>query len=344
MTRVTLVLATSTLGLALTSGYLWKQLDAERHREQSERQQRTALQVRLAKLQQELRVAANTDTAPQPATHSVPVAQPASLATRAGGPADNTVSAQDLQELQRLQQQKRWQDARRKILDDPAGRELFLAQARSDARGANRDLARELQLTREEYDGLIELLARHELQQRELFDRSERRDTPFGLSDEIRAQNARLAQDISDLLGYDKAQQYAAFQDSGPERTQLQRLRGMLGERETLSDEQSAKLIAALQKERHAFNKEIEQRIPAERVNSSMGTWYGGQFRADRTSSIPAQEQFLKQIEEFSQRMRRSAADVLSAAQLRAFAQMQEQRLAYHRLETRTEVVAGQDD
>ena len=338
MKRVTLLLIASTLGLALMSGYLWKQLDVERQHARSEAQQRTELQTRLAKLEQELRAPATRE---QPPTKPVTVAQQVSLPTRTSGTAANAVDQRDLEELR---QQKRWQDARRKILDDPAGRELFLAQARSEARGANRDLARELQLTGEEYAGLVELLARHELQQREMFDRADRSDTTVDVSAEMRTLREQLTQDIGDLLGYDKAQQYAAFQDSGPERTQLQRLRGVLGERETLSDEQSAKLIAALQKERHAFNKDIERRIPAERVSGSMGTWYGGQFRADRASSVPAQEQFLKQIEEFSQRMRRSAADVLSTAQLRAFVQMQDQRLAYHRLETRTQAVAEDND
>jgi hypothetical protein len=228
------------------------------------------------------------------------------------------------------------------MLDDPAGRKLFLAQARAEARAENRDLGRELQLTSEEYDRLIDLLAEHTMQQRDLFSRAD--DITADTSNELHALRDRLAQDIGDLLGQDKAQQYAAYEDSRAVRTQVRRLRGALTEGDALTDEQSSRLIAALQKERQAFNKEMQRRIPNERVSASMGTWYGGEFRSDRTSSAAAHEHFLQQTEEFSQRLRRSAAEILSAPQLRAFAQMQDEWLTEQRLEARTMVVAGEDN
>jgi hypothetical protein len=338
MNKLVLALATSTVGLAVASAYLWKQLDAERDRAEIAATRGAELQTQLAKLEERQRnvVAHDIATAPTPERSARQAVAAAQQPATVRGDVDAIA-------LYNIQQQKRRQDALKKLLDDPAGRELFLAQARTEARAENRDLARELQLTGEEYDRLIDLLAEHKMQQRDLFSRADDTITA-DISNELNALRDRLAQNIGDLLGQEKAEQYAAYDDSRAVRTQVRRLRGVLTEGDALTDEQTSRLVAALQKERKAFNKEMQRRIPNERVSSSMGTWYGGEFRSDRTSRAAAQEHFLQQTEEFAQRLRRSAAEILSAPQLRAFAQMQDEWLTEQRLETRTTVVAGQDD
>lgn len=330
MNKVTLAFATSTVGLAVAAGSLWKQLDAERDRAQVEAQQRGQLQARLAKLEHER----HPTPAPNTATTAAPpprIVHAASATTRPDAAGNGDIDPID---LYNIQQQKRRQEARRRMLEDPRERELLKAQARSEARAANADLARELQLTDGEYDRLIERLAEYDLQLSELFSREER--APTGAQNDYQTLRDQLAQDIADLLGYEKAQQYAAFEDSRQVRTQVRRLRGRLSEGEALTDEQNQRLIAALQKERLSFNREIERRIPNERVSATRGTWDGGTFRADRASNVAMQEQFTKQMEEFAKRMRQSAAEVLTAHQLRAFAQMQDEMLTEQRLEART--------
>lgn len=339
MSKATLALGVSTVGLALATGYLWTQFAAERDRSLIQAKQNAELQARLATLESER----SSTATPVEAEHSSPpppaAAQTIATATQSDATTADRVDPADLHDIQ---QQKRRQEARKRLLEDPRGRELFKAQARNEARAANRELARELRLTDEEYDGLVELLAEYNVQATEVFSRREGRHIPEAIMNEDRALRDRLAQDIADLLGYEKAQQYAAFDDSRPVRAQVRRLRGLLSEGDALTDDQSARLIVALQKERERFNEDLGRRIPAARLNGSMGTWYGGEFRADSASNTPVREQFLRQMEEFMKRQRQGAAEVLSARQLRAFAQMQDETLTNQRLEVQTMAIAEQ--
>jgi hypothetical protein len=338
MNKVTLALATSTAGLAFLCGYLWQQLDVERQRSQFAARQQTELQARLTQLERDQRPALARDTTktvvPAPGAAQVPVVS----AARPVVPDDSDV---DQMALHNARQQKRWQDARRRMLQDPRERELLRAQARSEARAANMDLAHELQLTDKEYDRLIELLAEHQLQMADAFNRGDG-NISSDVSYDFNALRERLAQEVEALLGYERAQQYATFEDSRQVRTQVRRLRGRLSEGDALTDEQNQRLVAALQKQRLSFNEAMQRRVPKERVSASRSTWDGGNFVADRTSTLPVQEQFMKQIEEFRKLQRQSAAEVLTARQLRAFVQMQEQMLADERLDARMMTIAGE--
>jgi hypothetical protein len=337
MNKVTLALTLSTFSLALTSIYLWKQLDAERDRAQTAATQHKDAEARLAKLDHEQHPAAaarNATTASSPPS----VAQAAPVAAQSSS-ANSDIDEMD---LHNVRYQKRWQEARRRMLADPGERELLKAQARSEARGANSDLARELQLSGVEFDRLIELLAELDLKLADLYNRSD--DVRADIASESQALRDQLTQDIASLLGYEKAQQYAAFQDSRAVRTQVRRLRGRLGEGDGLTDEQDQRLIATLQKDRLTFNEEMQRRVPKERVSGSRTTWDGGIFMADSASAVPAQEQFIKQIEEFRKRQRQAAAEILTARQLNVFAQMQEEMLSEDRLDARIMTLVDQSD
>lgn len=226
------------------------------------------------------------------------------------------------------------------MLEDPRERELLKAQARSEARDANSDLARELELTDAEFERLIELLAEHELQVATAFSRPDTMGNDT--INEAQALRAQLAQDIATLLGYEKAQQYAAFEDTRQVRTQVRRLRGRLSEGDALTDGQNQRLIAALQEHRVRSNEEIKRRVPSERVSGSMGTWDGAAAYADKTSKLPVHEQFMRQIEEYRKRQRQGAAAVLNARQLRVFEQMQDEMLAGERVDARTRTLADE--
>lgn len=338
MRKVTLALAMSTVGLALLSGYLWRQLEAERERAQFSASQLTDLQTRLAKRQHEQHAA----PAPVAATQATP--KPA-LARAEPVTARPAVATSDIEQMAHFeaQRQKRWQEARKQMLEDPHERELMQAQARSEARAANIDLARELQLTDSEYDRLIELLAEHSLQLSALFMQQDGNISDKSM-DGMQALRDRLAEDIATLVGYEKAQQYAAYDDSRQVRTQLRRLRGRLGEGDALTDEQNQRLIAALQKQRTTFNAEAQRRVPQERVIASSATQDGGNYYADKASTLPVQEQLMKQAEEYRKQQRQTAAQVLTARQLRVFAQMQEEMLDNERLNARMTTIVNQSN
>ena len=65
----------------------------------------------------------------------------------------------------------------------------------------------------------------------------------------------RLERDIADLLGPEKAQQYAAYEDAWQVRNQVQQLRGELSPGDALTEQQNRQLLAALQKERFDLNE-----------------------------------------------------------------------------------------
>ena len=204
---------------------------------------------------------------------------------------------------------------------------------------ANGDLARELELTEAEYAALIELLAENDLQVTAMTERDPSSGYP---TNDFLALRDRLEQDIADLLGAEKAQQYSAYEDSWQVRNQVQQLRGRLSPGDALTEEQNRQLIAALKEERLSFNEDMQRRVPRERVVGHAGAWEGAHFVADSASTLPVQEQYLRQREEFSKRQRQRAAEVLSARQLRVFAQMQDEVLTRERLETRTTTLVEQ--
>lgn len=316
MNKVTLALAAATAGLMLLSVHLWRQLDTERNRTQ----QNTQLQTSAANAKHDQPVPARNAAAPTRQT-------PPQVA--------RTVSPPD----QYREQQRRRQEARKRILDDPRERERLKELSRQSIRAANSDLAQELQLTDAEHDALIELLAEHDMQTTAMTDRDPSLGYP---TNDYLAFRERLERDIADLLGREKAQQYAAYEDAWQVRNQVQQLRGELSPGDALTEQQNRQLLAALQKERASFNEDMQQRVPSERRIGGRSLWNGAKLILDSASTLPAQEQFLRQAEEFVRRQRQHAAEILNERQLRVFVRMQDQLLARERLETRTTTLVEQ--
>lgn len=310
MNKVTLALAAATAGLALLSIHLWRQLEAVQHKE---------LQTPLANTEHDR---------PAPAQNAAPTTpQAPSRVARSVGPPDLN------------SEQRRRQEARKRILDDPRERERLKEVTRLGIRAANSDLAQELQLTDAEHDALIELLAEHDMQTTAMTDRDPSLGYP---TNDYLAFRDRLERDIADLLGPEKARQYAVYEDAWQVRNQVQELRGHLSPGDALTEQQNRLLLAALQKERASFNEDMERRVPGERRIGGRGLWDGAKLIVDSASTLPAQEQFLKQAEEFTRRQRLRASEILTERQLRVFVRMQDQLLARERLEARTTTLVEQ--
>ena len=312
MNKMTLAFAATTAGLTLLSIHLWRQLDAEQHRE---------LQAPLAKSEHDRPV-----PAPNVATTTPQAQAPASVARTFGPPHLNN-------------EQRRRQEARKRVLDDPREHERLKALTRQSLRAANSDLAEELQLTDAEHDALIELLAENSMQTTAMTERDPSLGYP---TNDYLALRDRLMSDIADLLGPEKAQQYAAYEDAWQVRNQVQQLRGELSPADGLTEQQNRQLLAALQKERASFNEDMQRRVPGERRIGGKGLWDGAKLVADGASTLSVQEQYVRQAEEFVRRQRQRAAEVLNERQLRVFVRMQDELLARERLEARTTTLVEQ--
>jgi hypothetical protein len=312
MNKVTLAFAAATAGLTLLSIHLWRQLDTEQHRE---------LQTPLAKAEHDRPAPPPnvTTTTPQPEA-------PASV-TRTFGPPDLN------------NEQRRRQEARKRVLDDPREHDRLKALTRQSLRAANSDLAEALQLTDAEHDALIELLAENSMQTTAMTERDPSLGYP---TNDYLALRDRLMSDIADLLGPEKAQQYAAYEDAWQVRNQVQQLRGELSPADGLTEQQNRQLLTALQKERASFNEDMQRRIPSERRIGGRGLWDGAKLIADGASTLSVQEQYVRQAEEFVRRQRQRAAEVLNERQLRVFVRMQDELLARERLEARTTTLVEQ--
>ncbi len=264
--------------------------------------------------------------APNAATTTPQAQAPASVPRTFGPPDPNN-------------EQRRRQEARKRLLDDPREHERLKALTRQSLRAANSDLAQELQLTDAEHDALIELLAENHMQTTAMTERDPSLGYP---TNDYLALRDRLMSDIADLLGPEKAQQYAAYEDAWQVRNQVQQLRGELSPADGLTEQQNRQLLAALQKERASFNEDMQRRVPSERRIGGRGLWDGAKLIADGASTLPMQEQYVRQAEEFVRRQRQRAAEVLNERQLRVFVRMQEELLARERLEARTTTLVEQ--
>lgn len=319
MSNLKLVPIAAAAALALVCVYLARQLELERARADAETERRLDLQARVDQLERERQRLVREHTG----------ADSSGVASRRGPP--NTVDvavpvAKATPEVKRVDPQRHW---RSRMLRDPVGRDLLRAQERAEIKATNPHLARNLQLTKEEYDKLLDLLVEQAMERTELFARMR-----GGLDmEEFRQLRANHYHEIAALLGYDKAQRYREYEESEPVRLQVRQFRGRLAEANALSDDQAARLVVSLQDAQERFRKELEQRYTGYDVNETITTWYGGAFMASESLGTPAQKQFLDQMEAYNRRMIHAARNVVTPQQLETFSQIQEQRLAEQRTE-----------
>jgi hypothetical protein len=123
------------------------------------------------------------------------------------------------------------------------------------------------------------------------------------------------------LLGSDGYAQYTAYRDALPEWQSVVQLRGRLSEANYLKDGDAERLMSALSAERSRFSVESNQ------AGAQLRGWGNGAGMVWYSSDGGAEEQ-LASATQYSERMRQSAASILTAEQLRAFVQLQEEMLA----------------
>jgi hypothetical protein len=205
-----------------------------------------------------------------------------------------------------------------KMLTDPTQREGMLLEQKMMMRNMYPRLAHSIGMANEEAERLFTLLAQQQIDFQEKYARCavdpdcNARD--FGLN-----QTDPVAQEIADLLGADRQQQFEAYKNTLMERESVVQLRTRLPDASRLPDERAEALIAALADERQKIHLEAAQRGAG---MNGFGTGVGMIFSASDAATLEAQ---LESAQANSRRMRGRAAEVLDAEQLRVFDGMQDE-------------------
>jgi hypothetical protein len=323
MRKPAVLLALVALGLAASSVYLMRELRSERAAGQSLRAKLHSLQQVNAKLElkQSERQATLAITAPvaAPSTAVTPAASsagPSAVITR--DPAAMRARFEAVRERQR------------KMLQDPAYRDAMLASVRLSLSSAYADLATALKLDAQQSDQLLDLLARQQMNsmtERNPFDASA--GQPAADREQMRRAAAehqqRLEDEVSALLGHDKALALRTYQRSLGARMQVRQFAAQLaGTSNALRPEQIEPLIAAVAAEQRntvmpAQTPQLTTATPARNSN-------------DRLALLERQIEISSQR---NQRLRDAAATVLSPQQAEQLSRMLEQQLAMTRARLR---------
>jgi hypothetical protein len=205
-----------------------------------------------------------------------------------------------------------------KMLSDPTRREGMLLEQKMMMRNMYPRLAQTIGMTNEEAERLFTLLAQQQIDFQEKFARCAV-DPNCDVQDGGLNQTDPSAQEIAELLGAGRQQQFEAYKNTLMERESVVQLRTRLPDSSRLPDERAEALIAALADERQKIHMEAAQRGAG---MNGYGTGVGVIFSASDAATPEAQ---LESAQANSRRMRERAAEVLDSEQLRVFDEMQEE-------------------
>ena len=302
MRKALVALLLTNVAFAASTVYLAYELHAERTR--------PAPEARVAQV-------ASAPPTPvfEPNPAPAPAAAPATSNAAAVPQMTATVTALPITDAQVQAQQRQYMEELLARLEDPEQREEMLAEYKMVSRNSNPRLAQALQLTSEEYERLIDLLAMGQINSMES-------SAHCSLDPQCMTQGVGRrepdwkAQEIADLLGPGRQQKYDQYRNSIQERESVTQLRERLDDAAYLADGQAEALIGALADER--------QRITADAGGGFMG-FGNGSGMAYVTGNGTTPEERFKSAQANSQRLRARAAEVLTPEQLRIFNEMQDE-------------------
>ena len=289
------------------------------------------LAVKLHAAREELSVLrAESKVAPEPSGSALPAVTLEAAAT-AGTPVPKSLEinqpppsagekTEDMRKLVRASLEAQFPRLQ-ETLEDPAKRAQYLRDSRASL---HRDMPRldaYLKLSRDEYEQLLDLLARQDLRyQQSLYDCAlDPACDPLPASGYRHEQENK--RELDGLLGSDKAQSFANYRDNWLERRAVTQMRGELPDSLRLTDTQADKLIDMLGEERRRIFREWQQ-------EGGGGTGMSNQYGfVSYSASVQSVEEFSAQAGELQRRQRERAAQFLSVGQLEAFTQQQKYAL-----------------
>lgn len=204
--------------------------------------------------------------------------------------------------------------------DDPERRAEMIAEFKGMVRNGNPGLATALNLTREDANRLIDLLALQQAENQARYARCEL-DGPCDVQKIGQYGADTTTQEIANLLGPEGQQKYSQYRMSVSEREGVTQFRSRLADPTHLPDDTAEALITALADERTRISTEASQRgVSLDGIGNGNGmVWIS-------TASDSPEARF-ESAKENSRRFRARAADVLTPAQMRTFEEMQDELL-----------------
>jgi hypothetical protein len=326
MSKLLVALAIGTVGSAGAAAYFWSELSVER-------EERTRLEARIAELER-ARISPALPPPATPPTQTAPAAtenpQPQFRFARQPGtaetPAGSRTEAPDPETARRMMQEAHEQQLR--MLKDPEYRALMRAQHRLNMQRSYADIGLFMNLSDDETERLLDLLAEQALQSMEQRPRFGRMGPPT--EDEVRdmqrtfeEQRKNNEAEIAALLG-PKYSEWQQYQQSGWARMQVSNLRQALAlSNEPLRTEQVKPLIDAI-------TREQQQLAPR-----AQGLNMGATGRPTAEMMARWTEERIEQTKQAHERIRLAVSGLLSPSQYEQLRRQQEQEIQMQELHAR---------
>jgi hypothetical protein len=324
------VLVGVTCSFAVACVYFVQELDAEQERAQASAARIRQLDAQIAALKKYAPIAGASALVGQTLSSSAPTPQVLLQEQTTSASAKKIETDEQNQDRARRAQMKG-------KYSDSASRALIVAAAKVQIRRAHAGIAKELGLTAEQEDALFEQLALQSVQTDELrIDVGPEKDE--AARGAFQAQSEAMTREHSDaiaaLLGYERYQRYLSFVRTVGERRQIRALRARLDDADALSDDQAARLVAAMYEERERYVAEFSEQ--ARRTGAGVGHTLDGYpvevyvLHRDSLGRIDREkfaEQRLENVRAFTNRIRTRASAVLTPGQLRRLDEIHEELL-----------------
>lgn len=271
------------------SAGLWMQLRTER-----------ALN---ADLSERLMLASAAPNAPQP-LNPVPEIPAVTALVSVPAPASIPVPTEPAAEDRMRVARGDWQARQRQMMNDPKYREAFRDEQRLRLATRRENLMRLIGMSPEQADAVIDLTIEQQMVMQ---------DGPGWSDVQERAQQAKLIE----LLGQEKSAQLQTYMESRQSRMQVDRFRTQLTGADVLRDDQVEPLIAALHADQSQMQRELREF--AGTLNQQSDPTGTQRIYMERETEL---------LQETYDRMRSSAATILSDPQLRQLEAMLKRDIA----------------
>ena len=196
----------------------------------------------------------------------------------------------------------------RNPFDSPAARNFMRTRMKNQVRRLYGDAGHALGLSEEKSNQLLDLLA--DQQTRGMGVRPDQLPEGQTMRQYITDQQKKNTQDIATLIGPDKADEWAAYQQTLPQRAQLGAVSEQLEQAGVpMNDSQRTEMLAALKEESQRLPRPaMTQGVPAEETMAQMNQWQTEYDKAllDRAKQVLNSEQFnaYKEYQDWQTEMR----------------------------------------
>lgn len=343
MSKVVPILILTTIAPALACLHLVREL-------RQEREQTASLQARIDELEKDRAAAEAFTVIPRTSPFSAPTEQVGAAAVpRTQARAEQAAVAaveresatpQDVRERIRAHMEQR-----REMMKQPQYREAMRTQARLDMRRNYPGLMQELQMTREEVDGLFDLLADQQVRSMEesesMFLQGDQPDEAQVRAAQERFQ-ARAEQQRMELETYlgPKYEQWVEYQQTLGQRHRLVAVQSTLALGGTpLNDKQAKTLLSALVQEQRRQQQQWTQ-VPATNVSGNAAD--GMAVVNSVGGNFPGFEDWLEQQEQSNERLLNTVRSDLSSKQFQQLKEMLDSELEIQRTHLELQKAQGE--